>query len=237
LNSSVLKLSFCITLYTTTSVSFSIYYPTYICNNKCSLSKNGLSLIAVPIFTSNFLHSEKRLLESHLDAMFLIKMPIFTNYSCFIYIHMNMHEFGFIIYYCKSYVKVLYTELDCYFPLLQTSSSNSASHQTISHIYTDVQLLPLKCAINAETGHWTKWNISHCIYILSLLSFFSVHTTHLLLACFFVTVGGLRSGKCLPENLPVGSGGNDVTGVPDPVRWHRCLTQLGWVSWHRLLPS
>jgi hypothetical protein len=30
---------------------------------------------------------------------------------------------------------------------------------------------------------------------------------------FLVAVGGMRSGKYLPENLPVGSGGNDVAGL------------------------
>jgi hypothetical protein len=51
------------------------------------------------------------------------------------------------------------------------------------------------------------------LYFVSLLSFFSMHITHLLLACFLVPVGGLRSGKCFPENLPVGSGGNDLSGL------------------------
>jgi hypothetical protein len=51
------------------------------------------------------------------------------------------------------------------------------------------------------------------LYFVSLLSFLSMHTTHLLLECFLVPVEGLRSGKCLPENLPVGSGGNDLTSL------------------------
>jgi hypothetical protein len=59
--------------------------------------------------------SEKLVLECRLDV-FLIKTPIFRNYSHF---HLHTHEFAFIIYYCNIYVKVLRIILDCYIFLLQ----------------------------------------------------------------------------------------------------------------------
>jgi hypothetical protein len=130
--------------------------------------------------------SEKLVLECRWDVVFLIKTPIFQNYSCF---YLYTHEFAFIIYYCNIYVKVLRTILDCCILLLQTSSSNSASHYTISHIYTiynihiytDVQLLPLKCVVNAETGRWTKWNITvtTSVFCVSSVILFCAHHTPL----------------------------------------------------------
>jgi hypothetical protein len=135
--------------------------------------------------------SEKLVLECHLDVVFLIKTLIFRNYSCF---YLYTHEFAFIIYYCNIYIKVLRTILDCYILLLQTSSSNSASYYTISHIYTiynihiytDVQLLPLKCGKCGNRALDKVEHYSHYICILCLFCHSFLCTPHT--SCWHVSL-------------------------------------------------
>jgi hypothetical protein len=108
------------------------------------------------------------------------------------------YAFGFIMKYCKMYVKILIYQTG----LLRTSSNKLVWHYyTYLQFYTYLHYLHLCSVIVLEVCDKCRNKVldkvkhySHCICILYCFchSFF-MHTSHLLLACFLVHVGGLTS--------------------------------------------
>jgi hypothetical protein len=69
---------------------------------------------------------------------------------------------------------------------------------TFTHIYTCVNILLLKCVINAEMGCWTKWNITVTASLFCITSVILFHAHHTSLVDIFPCFVGLVKMREVP---------------------------------------